>query len=275
MPGGLMGRHTSSPQRRPSPRPAPAPIPFAELRARYDDVPAAGHRAPANKTRDWARLGMMTAVASTVVLTTGAGLAFAHDPAAANPRTTAGRIAALLPGATPGPTSAPPTGARVAPPAAGSPTGTATGAAAATVGDPRQRLVVPGPRFTTPVVGAAVTTCFCMRWGKFHDGIDLAAPLGTPIHAAGAGTVVKVGPMSGYGLTIFIRHSNGDVSFYGHMARVFVKLGQRVTTGQVIAPVGNEGFSTGPHLHFSVYRGGVSGPAIDPKPWLAARGVKV
>jgi murein DD-endopeptidase MepM/ murein hydrolase activator NlpD len=228
---------------------------------------------------------MMTAAASTVVLTAGAGvgLAFAHDPAAAKPRTTAGPAAALPQGAAGPPVTAPPTRAAAASPAragaalpaAGSPTAKATGTAAAKVGHPRRKVVVAAPRWTTPVVGATVTTCFCMRWGKFHDGIDLAAPLGTNIHAAGAGTVVKVGPMSGYGLTIFIRHSNGDVSFYGHMARVFVKLGQRVKTGQVIAPVGNEGFSTGPHLHFSVYRGGVSGPAIDPKPWLAARGVKV
>lgn len=223
---------------------------------------------------------MVTAAASTVVLTAAAGVALsvAHDPAAANPRTTAGRAAALRLSETASPATATPTatstGSAAAVHPAGSPTRTATSAAAATP-HPRAKRVAPRPRWTTPVVGATITTCFCMRWGKFHDGIDLAAPLGTPIHAPGAGTVVKVGPMSGYGLTIFIRHSNGDVSFYGHMARVFVTLGQHVKTGQVIAPVGNEGFSTGPHLHFSVYRGGINGPAIDPKPWLAARGVKV
>jgi murein DD-endopeptidase MepM/ murein hydrolase activator NlpD len=225
---------------------------------------------------------MVTAAAATVVLATGAGVgfAFAHDPAGAKPRTAA-RAAALLAGEAARPATTPPTGSgaalptagRVAPPVVGTTTASAT--AATTVAHPRPKVAVARPLWTTPVVGATVTTCFCMRWGKFHDGLDLAAPLGTPIHAAGAGIVVKVGPESGYGLTIFIRHSNGDVSFYGHMARVFVTLGQRVKTGQVIAPVGNEGYSTGPHLHFSVYRGGINGRAIDPKPWLAARGVKV
>jgi murein DD-endopeptidase MepM/ murein hydrolase activator NlpD len=272
-----MGRHTSSPpRRRPSPGVVAAPIPFAELRARYD-VPEAGHHAAGTKTRDWARLGLMTAAASTVVLTTaaGIGLAVAHDPAAANPRTTADRAAALRPLGAARPAIAPPTPTATAPSVTTSPTKAAARSAAATSAHPRATHVVARPRWTTPVVGATVTTCFCMRWGKFHDGIDLAAPLGTPIHAPGAGTVVKVGPEDGYGMTIFIRHSNGDVSFYGHMARVFVHVGERVKTGQVIAPVGNEGFSTGPHLHFSVYRGGIGGPAIDPKPWLAARGVTV
>ncbi len=114
----------------------------------------------------------------------------------------------------------------------------------------KRRIQLPA-RWTSPITGGVMTTCFCMRWGKFHDGIDLAAPLGTPIHAPGDGVVVKVGPEAGYGETIFIRHDNGDVSFYGHMARVFVHVGEKVKTGQVIAPVGNEGFSTGPHLHFT------------------------
>jgi murein DD-endopeptidase MepM/ murein hydrolase activator NlpD len=273
-----MGRHTSTPaRRRPSPHPVAAPIPFAQLRERFDECPVSGHRA---QPTSWARLGLMTAAASTVVLTTAAGIGvFAQDPVAAHPRDTRAQAAAPEPaGAAPrsavAASSAPSTTRSTGGRPTSRPTGTPSTTAPARIGDSRQQLVVPA-HWSTPVVGAAVTTCFCTRWGKFHDGIDLAAPLGTPIHAAGAGTVVKVGPMDGYGQTIFIRHGNGDVSFYGHMAEVNVTLGQKVKAGQVIAPVGSEGFSTGPHLHFSVYRGGVTGPAIDPEPWLAERGVKV
>jgi murein DD-endopeptidase MepM/ murein hydrolase activator NlpD len=264
-----MGRHTSAPvPRRPSPHPVAAPIPFAELRTRYVEVEPTAHR---GRERSRTRVGLMAAAATTAVLVTAAGvtLTTADNPVAAHPRLDQdARHAATTLGQGGAPASSP-TAASKKTTAAARPT-----TAALPKDDAKQRIVVP-ERWTDPVPGSEMTSCFCTRWGKFHDGIDLAAPLGTPIHAAGAGTVVKVGPMAGYGIAIFIRHSNGDVSFYGHMAKVYVKLGQKVTTGEVIAPVGNEGFSTGPHLHFSVYRGGVGGPATDPKPWLAARGVKV
>jgi murein DD-endopeptidase MepM/ murein hydrolase activator NlpD len=264
-----MGRHTSAPvRRRPSPHPVAEPIPFAELRSRYDDAVPTAHR---GRDRSRTRVGLMTAAATSAVLVTAAGvtLTTADSPVAAHPRanddgqrsaTTLGQGGGSARGATAEP--------KQAVVAAGPTT------AALPKDEAKQRIVVP-ERWTDPVPGSEMTSCFCTRWGKFHDGIDLAAPLGTPIHAAGAGTVVKVGPMEGYGIAIFIRHSDGFVTFYGHMAKVYVRLGQKVTTGQIIAPVGNEGFSTGPHLHFSVYRGGVGGSATDPKPWLAARGVKV
>jgi murein DD-endopeptidase MepM/ murein hydrolase activator NlpD len=135
----------------------------------------------------------------------------------------------------------------------------------------------PAPVWVYPTVGGNMTSCFCERWGAFHDGIDLDPPLGTPIFAVGDGTVVFAGPVSGYGIGIYIQHSNGDVSFYGHEAIYYVHTGDVVTAGQKIALVGNEGNSTGPHLHFGVYQGWQSianiGTAIDPVPWLAARGV--
>lgn len=119
------------------------------------------------------------------------------------------------------------------------------------------------------------TSCFCMRWGSMHKGIDLAGKLGSPIRAVGAGVVLKAGPASGFGNWVVIQHANGDVSIYGHMRYFFVHAGEHVTAGEKIALVGDQGFSTGPHLHFEVHRGGLAGPAIDPVPWLRARGITV
>ncbi|WP_238421213.1 M23 family metallopeptidase [Gordonia sp. 'Campus'] len=119
------------------------------------------------------------------------------------------------------------------------------------------------------------TSSFAMRWGTMHGGIDMAAPLGTPIHAATDGVVIKAEPASGYGHWVQIKAADGTVTMYGHMASsgVLVHAGQRVTAGDVIALVGNEGFSFGPHLHFEVWKDGVT--KIDPVPWLAAKGIKL
>lgn len=119
------------------------------------------------------------------------------------------------------------------------------------------------------------SSCFCMRWGVMHQGIDLAGPLGTPILTAGAGTVVAAGPASGFGLWVVIRHDNGDCTVYGHMYHYYVSVGQRVTAGQHIADIGANGQSTGPHLHFGVMQGRMNGPYADPIPWLRARGVDI
>ncbi|MCW2539329.1 MAG: peptidase [Frankiales bacterium] len=119
------------------------------------------------------------------------------------------------------------------------------------------------------------SSCFCVRWGVFHDGIDLAGPLGSPIVAVGDGVVVEAGPSEGFGHWIVIRHSNGDFSVYGHMYSVLVTVGEKVTAGQHIADIGSDGQSTGPHLHFGVMHGKFMGPYIDPVPWLKARGIDV
>ncbi|MFW0791368.1 M23 family metallopeptidase [Gordonia sp. CPCC 205333] len=133
------------------------------------------------------------------------------------------------------------------------------------------------PMFTSPIpIGAyQFTSCFCDRWGSFHGGIDMAAPLGTPIHAAADGVVIEAGPASGYGNWVQVRGSDGTVTMYGHMASsgVLVQKGQHVTAGDVIALVGSEGFSTGPHLHFEVWKNGTT--KIDPMPWLAQHGVRL
>lgn len=129
------------------------------------------------------------------------------------------------------------------------------------------------PAWVNPVPGARFTSCFCMRWGAMHWGIDLAAPVGTPMYSVGDGVVLKAGPASGFGLAIYIQHENGDVTVYGHMFVMDVKTGDIVRAGQQIAEVGANGQSTGPHLHLEVHQGGIGGTKLDPLPWLAARGV--
>ena len=106
-----------------------------------------------------------------------------------------------------------------------------------------------------------------------HDGVDLAAPLGTPIHAAGPGEVTESGPATGYGQWVRIRHDDGSVTEYGHMYERFVAVGDTVDGGQRIASVGSEGESTGPHLHFEVHLDGGYGFGDDPVAYLAERGV--
>jgi hypothetical protein len=131
------------------------------------------------------------------------------------------------------------------------------------------------PKTILPVNGARLTTCFCMRWGTMHWGIDLAAPLGTPIYAATDGVVLKAGPASGFGNAIYIQNADGDVEIYGHMKYYNVKAGDVVHAGDQIAKVGNQGQSTGPHLHFELHRGGMTGKPFDPQDWLADRGISV
>jgi murein DD-endopeptidase MepM/ murein hydrolase activator NlpD len=143
----------------------------------------------------------------------------------------------------------------------------------------------PGPPVSVPTDGAWVSplptgsyyisTCFCMRWGEFHAGDDLAAAYGTPIYSVGAGIVAASGPAQGFGNWVVIEHGNGAFSVYGHMRVLAVSAGQSVQAGQTIAYVGSEGFSTGPHLHLEIRIGGVSGTPVDPQVWLARRGVNL
>jgi murein DD-endopeptidase MepM/ murein hydrolase activator NlpD len=126
-----------------------------------------------------------------------------------------------------------------------------------------------------PVNGARLTTCFCMRWGTMHWGIDLAAPMRTPEYAAMDGVVLRAGATSGFGLAVYLLHENGDVTVYGHMDKILVEVGQFVAAGDTIALLGQRGQSTGPHLHFEVHRGGLNGTRIDPIPWLRERGVRI
>lgn len=94
---------------------------------------------------------------------------------------------------------------------------------------------------------------FGRRWGKMHKGIDIAAPIGTPIVASAPGEVIAAGWNSGgYGNLVKIRHPDGSVTFYAHNSRVLVRAGEEVSQGQQISEMGSTGRSTGPHLHFEV-----------------------
>jgi murein DD-endopeptidase MepM/ murein hydrolase activator NlpD len=131
------------------------------------------------------------------------------------------------------------------------------------------------PKFVMPIDGARMTSCFCSRWGTFHWGIDLAAPMRTPEYSAGDGVVLRAGAASGFGLAVYILHEDGDVTVYGHMDEILVEPGQYVEAGETIALLGNRGQSTGPHLHFEVHQGGEDGKRIDPVAWLRERGVDI
>ncbi|HEX3226803.1 MAG TPA: peptidoglycan DD-metalloendopeptidase family protein [Gaiellaceae bacterium] len=118
--------------------------------------------------------------------------------------------------------------------------------------------------FQWPVSGP-ITSPFGMRWGTLHPGIDIGVPTGTPIHAAGSGTVVWCGWMSGYGNLVMIDHHNGLATLYGHESHVAVACGQNVTTGEVVGYSGCTGFCTGPHVHFEVR---ANGTPVDPLGYL-------
>jgi murein DD-endopeptidase MepM/ murein hydrolase activator NlpD len=116
----------------------------------------------------------------------------------------------------------------------------------------------------TPVDGAKITSGFGMRhhpilgYSKMHKGVDFGVPTGTPIMAAGDGTVEHAGPNGSYGNYVRIRHSSGYATAYAHMSRVGqgVHTGKHVAQGQVIGFVGSSGRATGPHLHYEVMMGG-------------------
>ena len=115
-----------------------------------------------------------------------------------------------------------------------------------------------------PVHGV-VTSGFGWRWGRMHEGIDIAVPNGTPVVSAAGGTVIVAGWMGGYGNLVVVDHGNGLATAYGHNTTVTVGVGQSLAQGQLIAYSGNTGHSTGPHVHFEVR---VNGAAVDPFGYL-------
>lgn len=113
-------------------------------------------------------------------------------------------------------------------------------------------------RFTSP---------FGKRWGRTHEGIDLAGPVGTPIYATGDGVVIFAGWQRGYGNVIKIKHAIGTETRYGHLSKIRVKAGQQVSRNSLIGDMGNTGRSTGPHLHYEVH---VDGKAVNPMSFIKA-----
>ncbi len=132
----------------------------------------------------------------------------------------------------------------------------------------------PAAGWVHPTPTAWLTSCFGPRWGRLHAGIDLAAPLGTPILAAGAGMVVAAGPNGGYGNAVLIDHRDGWLTHYAHMQTILVRAGQVLAAGAPVGEVGSTGHSTGPHLHFEVHRGYFQNP-VEPTAWMRAHGVPI
>jgi murein DD-endopeptidase MepM/ murein hydrolase activator NlpD len=148
---------------------------------------------------------------------------------------------------------------------------------------PGQELFIPGARmsemelnrvfgrlFIYPTRGR-ITDRFGMRkdpftgMRRFHNGIDLAGPVGTPVTAAMTGRVAMLGYNPTFGKYIILTHAEGYQTLYGHLDAFRVVKGERVKQGQLIADMGNTGYSTGSHLHFSIFR---RGEPIDPLRYL-------
>ena len=100
-----------------------------------------------------------------------------------------------------------------------------------------------------------------LHLGRPHEGIDVSAPMGTPIEAPANGTIIQAGWEAGYGNTVVIDHGFGIVTKFAHASRLLVRVGARVRRGERIALVGNSGLSTGPHLHYEVH---VNGRPVNP-----------
>jgi murein DD-endopeptidase MepM/ murein hydrolase activator NlpD len=154
----------------------------------------------------------------------------------------------------------------------------ASGSSAQTQETPHTALAMPVqgpsvdglPRLVMPVAGRA-SSGYGERFDPIqhkeikHPGFDLAAPTGTTVDAAAAGTVTHAGPAGTYGNLIVIKHANGVETRYAHLSSTSVKEGQQVQAGQPIGAVGTTGYSTGPHLHFEVRK---DGQTVDPEPLL-------
>lgn len=130
----------------------------------------------------------------------------------------------------------------------------------------RERLLASLPSLNPD--GGSITAYFGWRvnpWPEFHQGLDLAANYGTPVHAAADGVIRSAGWDGGFGIKVDIDHENGYHTWYGHLSRVAVGPGQHVRKGEVIAFVGATGEATGPHVHYQIM---LNGRAIDPLPYL-------
>ena len=134
---------------------------------------------------------------------------------------------------------------------------------------PIEELKPPSKGFIWPAKGV-FTSGYGPRWGRMHKGIDIAAPTGTPINAAADGVVVSAGwNRGGYGKLVDIRHPDGTLTRYAHNSKILVRKGQQVQQGQRISLMGSTGFSTGPHLHFEIRKGGTK--AVNPVAFLPPR----
>lgn len=122
--------------------------------------------------------------------------------------------------------------------------------------------------FMLPLFNTKITSGYGLRkhpiFGilKYHEGIDLKQRYGTPVRAASDGKVIYAGWAEGYGKLVILKHRNEYTTYYGHLSKIKVKIGQYVYKGQVIGNVGTTGWTTGPHLHFEIRKNGIP---VDPK----------
>lgn len=129
-----------------------------------------------------------------------------------------------------------------------------------------------------PVEGVHLTSDFGMRnhpvlgGRRAHKGVDLAGPVGTPVHATADGVVSKAEWFSSYGLYVSLEHGGEIQTRYGHMSRLNVAAGQQVRKGDIIGFIGSTGRSTGPHLHYEVR---VAGEAVNPVPYMQADSIRL
>jgi len=118
-------------------------------------------------------------------------------------------------------------------------------------------------RYRFPLPSAVVTSSFGMRKNPvtgnlvFHNGVDLAAPRGTPVYACADGTAESTGTDPIYGNYVILRHEGGKESLYGHLSSIKIELRDRVKSGTILGTVGSTGQSTGPHLHFEIHEYGI------------------
>lgn len=134
----------------------------------------------------------------------------------------------------------------------------------------RQDAYIPGSSgsqgYVWPSQGL-LSSGYGWRWGRMHRGIDIAAPVGTPIVSVAAGKVVYAGwNDGGYGYMVEVEHEDGTMTRYAHNNRILVEKGQQVAQGQQISEMGSTGFSTGPHLHFEIHPRG--GAPVNPMAFL-------
>jgi lipoprotein NlpD len=140
------------------------------------------------------------------------------------------------------------------PPPAGGRAAGARPAPSITSGEPPSPRAGASARLAWPLQGVLYGR-YGVRSGRRHDGIDLAAPEGSVIGAAAAGTVIYAGEQSGYGSIVILRHADGLVTLYAHCSKLLVDEGREVRRGEAIARVGQTGRTSGPHLHFEVREG--------------------
>ncbi|WP_409455655.1 DUF5930 domain-containing protein [Paracoccus sp. (in: a-proteobacteria)] len=111
------------------------------------------------------------------------------------------------------------------------------------------------------------TSPYGARWGRRHEGVDMAGPVGTSVYSTADGEVIFAGWQRGYGNLIKVRHELGTETRYGHLSKIRVKVGQKVSRGAQIGDMGNTGRSTGSHLHYEVR---VDGRSVDPMSFIKA-----